>query len=312
VSAEIAGAILHQKGKQPDIGVGRILIHDTLLTIILSMLTIIIDSVKLKEDVTSVEVEMHTSQDDPAGCLHGKVALVTGGSRGLGRAMVDGFAAAGADVVIVSRDGDHCRDVAAEVARSTGRRALGLGAHIGRWDGLDTLVERVYDEFSDVDILVNNAGMSPVYGSVVDVSEELFDKVIAVNLKGPFRLSALIGTRMANGRGGSIINISSVAAARPRPDVLPYAAAKAALNALTIGLARTFGPAVRVNAIVAGTFFTDVSKSWDREAFERRAQTFALRRGGEPSEIVGAALYLASDASSYTTGALLTVDGGQP
>jgi NAD(P)-dependent dehydrogenase (short-subunit alcohol dehydrogenase family) len=143
------------------------------------------------------------------------------------------------------------------------------------------------------------------------VSEELFDKVVAVNLKGPFRLAALVGTRMAAGDGGSIINISSAGALRPRADILPYAAAKAGLNALTQGLAYAFGPSVRCNAIVAGTFMTDVSSSWDINAFNARAQAFALQRGGQPDEIVGAALYLASDASSYTTGSLLTVDGGQ-
>ena len=154
--------------------------------------------------------------------------------------------------------------------------------------------------------------MSPLYDSVDSVSEELFDKVLAVNLKGPFRLSALIGTRMAAGDGGSIINISSAGAVHPRPGILPYAAAKAGLNALTVGLAHTFGPSVRVNAIMAGTFLTDVSKAWDMEAFAERAQGFAMKRGGEPHEIVGAALYLASDLSSYTTGSILTVDGGQP
>ena len=132
-----------------------------------------------------------------------------------------------------------------------------------------------------------------------------------MNLKGAFRLTALVGSRMAAGDGGSIINISSAAAVRPRANVLPYAAAKAGLNALTAGFARTFGPTVRCNAIMAGTFFTDISKAWDLAAFEARAQTFALRRGGQPEEIVGAVLYLASDASSYTTGAVLTVDGGQ-
>jgi NAD(P)-dependent dehydrogenase (short-subunit alcohol dehydrogenase family) len=116
---------------------------------------------------------------------------------------------------------------------------------------------------------------------------------------------------MAAGDGGSIINITSVGAVRPRPDILPYAAAKAGLNALTVGLAHTFGPTVRVNAIMAGTFLTDVSKAWDAEAFAVRAKGFALGRGAEPDEIVGSALYLAGDASSYTTGAILTVDGGQ-
>ena len=244
--------------------------------------------------------------------LSGRVALVTGGSRGLGRAMTLAFAAAGADVVVASRDGAACETFAKEVSAETGRRALGVGAHVGRWSELDGLVDRVYDEFGRVDVLVNNAGMSPLYGDVVDVSEDLFDKVIGVNLKGPFRLMALIGTRMAAGDGGSIINISSAGAVHPRPGILPYAAAKAGLNALTVGFAHTFGPRVRVNAIMAGTFLTDVSKAWDMEAFTKRAEAFALKRGGEPEEIVGAALYLASDLSSYTTGSILTVDGGQP
>jgi len=244
--------------------------------------------------------------------LTGRVALVTGGSRGLGRAMTLAFAQAGADVVVASRDGSACEAFAKEVAAETGRRALGIGAHVGRWDDLAGLVDRVYDELGSLDVLVNNAGMSPVYDSVTDVSEALFDKVLDVNLKGPFRLTALVGTRMAAASGGSIINISSAGAVHPKPHILPYAAAKAGLNALTIGFAHTFGPSVRVNAIMAGTFLTDVSKAWDMEVFNKRAQGFALKRGGEPEEIVGAALYLASDLSSYTTGSILTVDGGQP
>ncbi|HEX6451486.1 MAG TPA: glucose 1-dehydrogenase [Trebonia sp.] len=247
----------------------------------------------------------------PAFDLTGKVALVTGGSRGLGREMVAGFARAGADVVIASRDADACAAYAKEVTAATGRRALAYGVHVGHWDELDGLADAAYAEFGRVDVLVNNAGISPLYDTVDSVSEALFDKVIAVNLRGPFRLAALIGTRMAAGAGGSIINISSTAAARPRPDVLPYAAAKAGLNALTVGLARAFGPKVRCNAIMAGTFLTDVSKSWDKDLFNERAVGFALRRAGEPREIVGTALYLASDASSYTTGAVIAVDGGQ-
>jgi NAD(P)-dependent dehydrogenase (short-subunit alcohol dehydrogenase family) len=247
----------------------------------------------------------------PSFDLTGKVALVTGGSRGLGRAMVAGFAQAGADVIIASRDEAACAAYAAEISAGTGRRALPYGAHVGHWGELDGLVEAAYAAFGRVDILVNNAGMSPRYDTADTVSEELFDKVIAVNLKGPFRIAALVGTRMAAGAGGSIINISSAAAARPRADVLPYAAAKAGLNALTAGLARTFGPSVRCNAIMAGTFLTDVSRSWDKDQYSERVRGFALGRGGEPAEIVGTALYLASDASSYTTGAVITVDGGQ-
>lgn len=183
---------------------------------------------------------------------------------------------------------------------------------MGRWADLDGLVDAAYQRFGRLDVLVNNAGMSPLYDRVDNVSEELFDKVIGVNLKAPFRLAALIGTRMVADGGGSIINISSMGAVRPRPDILPYAAAKAGLNALTVGLAHTFGPTVRCNAIMAGTFLTDVSRHWDPEVFAARAQRFAARRGGQPEEIVGAAIYLASSASSYTTGAILTVDGGQP
>ena len=247
----------------------------------------------------------------PSFDLTGKVALVTGGTRGLGREMVAGLAQAGADVVIASRDAEACAAYAAEITAATGRRSLPYGVHVGHWDELDGLVEAAYAAFGQVDVLVNNAGMSPLYDSVDAVSETLFDKVIAVNLKGPFRLAALVGTRMAAGAGGSIINISSAAAVRPRPDVLPYAAAKAGLNALTAGLARTFGPTVRCNAILAGTFLTDVSRAWDQDRFAERARGFALQRGAQPREIVGTALYLASDASSYTTGAVITVDGGQ-
>ena len=243
--------------------------------------------------------------------LTGRVVLVTGATRGLGRAMVDGFAQAGADLVVVSRKADACEQVAKQLAADYGVEALPRAAHVGRWAELDGLVEDAYDRFGRVDVLVNNAGMSPLYDSVDSVSEELFDKVVAVNLKGPFRLAALVGTRMAAGDGGSIINISSAGALRPRADILPYAAAKAGVNALTQGMAYSFGPSVRCNAIVAGTFMTDVSSSWDMDAFNARAQAFALQRGGQPDEIVGAALYLASDASSYTTGSLLTVDGGQ-
>jgi NAD(P)-dependent dehydrogenase (short-subunit alcohol dehydrogenase family) len=244
--------------------------------------------------------------------LDGRVALVTGGSRGLGRAMVEGFAQAGADVAIVARHLEPCQALADEIEQTTGCRALPYACHVGHWDELSALVEEVYRDFGRVDVLVNNAGMSPRYERVEDVSEDLFDKVVGVNLKGPFRLAAVVGSRMAASGGGSIINISSTGAVRPRADIIPYAAAKAGLNAITVGFAHAFGPTVRCNAIMAGTFLTDVSKSWDLEVFARRAQTFALKRGGQPGEIVGAALYLASDASSFTTGTIVTVDGGQP
>lgn len=243
--------------------------------------------------------------------LTGKVAVVTGGSRGLGRAMSFAFAEQGATVVVASRKVDACERAAAEIAAATGGKAIGLGCHVGEWEQCDRLVEEVYQRFGRVDILVNNAGMSPRYDSLADVSEELYDKVLAVNLRGPFRLSSLVGTQMAAGEGGSIINVSSVAAVMPSPKEVPYAAAKAGLNNLTVSLARAFAPRVRVNCIMAGPFLTDISRAWDMEAFEREAaRTIPLRRGGQPDEIVGAALYLASDASSYTTGSIVKVDGG--
>lgn len=247
--------------------------------------------------------------------LTGRVAVVTGGSRGLGREMVLAFAAQGADVVIASRKLDNCERVAAEV-EALGRRALPIAYHAGEWDDAERLYDAVYREFGRCDVLVNNAGMSPRYDGVENVTEALYDKVMAVNLKGPFRLSALVGTRMAGddhggSDGGSIIFVSSTASRRPSRDELVYGAAKAGVNNLTYGLARTLGPRVRVNCIVPGPFLTDISTAWDLDEFERRAATaFALGRAGLPGEIVGVALYLAGDASSYTTGALIAVDGG--
>lgn len=242
--------------------------------------------------------------------MTGKVAVVTGGSRGLGRELVRAFARRGADVVIASRKLEACEALGREVTEETGRRCLPFAVNVGDWKGCDALADAAYDEFGHVDVLVNNAGMSLLYPSVDAVEEAMWDKVLAVNLKGPFRLSARIGTRMAQDGGGSIINISSVAAQRPTADALPYAAAKAGLNALTEGLAKAFGPAVRVNTIMAGPFRTDISKAWQPDTVERIARRHALGRVGEPDEIVGAALYFASDASSFATGAVLRLDGG--
>jgi len=244
--------------------------------------------------------------------LSGKVALVTGGSRGLGREIAGAFAAAGADVLIASRKRDACLRAAEEIRSATGRRAVGYSCHVGRWDEIDRLVEAAYAEFGSVDILVNNAGMSPLYEAPSTVGEELYDKVLSVNLKGPFRLMAVIGARMAASTGGSIINISSGGSVRPRPEILPYAAAKAGLNAMTVGFAHALGPSVRVNTLMPGPFLTDVSAAWDSRSARARHAAYALGRAGRPAEIVGAALYLASDAASFTTGATLAVDGGMP
>lgn len=258
-------------------------------------------------DPSAVESATPASRFD----LSGKVALVTGGSRGLGRAMVLAFAAAGADVVVASRKLDACQEVAG-LARAMGRRALGVSCHVGHWDQLEQLAERVYETFGKLDVLVNNAGMSLVYGDVSEVSEAMWDKVVDLNMKGVFRLTALVGERMKRAGGGSIVNVSSTGSIRPTPWIIPYAAAKAGVNAMTVGFARAFGPQVRVNCIMAGPFFTDIAKAWDMPAVEKGLAAHALGRGGQPDEVVGAALYFASDASTYTTGAVLRVDGGIP
>ncbi|WP_006242537.1 SDR family NAD(P)-dependent oxidoreductase [Mycolicibacterium tusciae] len=244
--------------------------------------------------------------------LTDRVVLVTGGSRGLGREMALAAAQCGADVVIASRKYEACVATADEITAATGRAALPYAVHVGRWDELDGLVDAAYERFGKVDVLINNAGMSPLYESLASVTEKLFDAVVNLNLKGPFRLSALIAERMVAGGGGSIINVSSTGSLRPGPHELPYAAAKAGLNALTEGLALAYGPTVRVNTLMPGPFLTDVSKAWDIEATTAGAQRFALKRLGQPAEIIGAALFLASDASSYTSGSIVRVDGGIP
>jgi len=243
--------------------------------------------------------------------LSGRVALVTGGSRGLGREMVLAFAEAGADVVIASRKLASCEELARSVEERFGRRALAYACNVSNWEELEGLSDAAHDHFGKIDILVNNAGGSPLYDHVSNLDHALWQKVIDLNLTAPFRLSSLVGAKMLESGGGSIIMVSSVAAIDPGPDTIPYAAAKAGLNNMTTGLARTFGPSVRVNCIMPGMFRTDISKAWDMKAVEESARaSLPLQRIGEPNEIVGAALYLASDASSYTTGAVLPVTGG--
>jgi NAD(P)-dependent dehydrogenase (short-subunit alcohol dehydrogenase family) len=243
--------------------------------------------------------------------LTGKVVVVTGGSRGLGKQIAYAVARQGADVVIASRKLAACEQAANEINNETGRQTMAYGVHVGRWDELEPFVDAVYDRFGRVDVLFNNAGMSPVYDKLTDVSEKLFDSVVNLNFKGPFRLAALIGERMYVAGGGSIINVSSSGSIRPTGRIVPYAGAKAALNAMSEGLAEGLGPNVRVNTLMPGTFATDVSKAWDFDAVaEDRKQHTALQRVGQPPEIIGAALFLASDASSYTSGTIIRVDGG--
>lgn len=244
--------------------------------------------------------------------VSGKVVLVTGGSRGLGKAICLEFARRGAQLAIVSRKLAECENVARQ-ARDLGTNALPLSCHVGNWDALQGLVDAVCRHYGRIDVLVNNAGMSPLAPSLLQTSEALFDKIIGVNLKGPLRLTALVATCMADSGGGSIINISSLAALKPTPFTTVYSAAKAGLNALTIASAQEYAALnVRVNAIVCGTFDTDSTAGFVRNesALPQVIQPIALKRVGHPQEVVGACIYFAAEASSYTTGSLLCVDGG--
>lgn len=239
-----------------------------------------------------------------------KKIVITGGSRGLGFQMARAFSSLGADVAIASRRLAACEDAATAITAETGGTVRPYALQVADWEQCTQFAQTVWEDMGGVDVLVNNAGSSPLYDSISGISEELYDKVIGLNLKGPFRLSALLGEKMVEAGGGAIVNISSIASLHPKPATVPYSAAKAGLNATTVALAHAYGPSVRVNCVVPGTFLTDVSHHWDEEAFTERAQTFAAKRGGQPEEVVGAVLYLASPLASYTTGALLTVDGG--
>jgi NAD(P)-dependent dehydrogenase (short-subunit alcohol dehydrogenase family) len=242
--------------------------------------------------------------------LTGRVAVVTGGSRGIGRAVAFGLAEAGATVVIASRKLDRCEQTAADITEATGSRALPVACHVGRWADCDALVDTVDRELGRCDVLVNNAGMSPLYDGLPNVTEDLYDKVHAVNAKGPFRLSALLGSRMADGDGGSIINISTAGSLRPDATDLPYAMAKAALNALTLGLAGAWAPKVRANLVLPGAFDTDITLAWGDEAKARAGAINPMGRIGQPADLVGLCLFLASPASSYINGAQVLADGG--
>lgn len=243
--------------------------------------------------------------------LSGKVAVVTGGSRGLGFVIAQGLAQAGASVAIASRNLDTCR-VAVEKLQATGAQASAHAFDAGNWSECDKLYAEINHRWGGSDILINNVGKSPVAPSSLETSEELFDKIIALNLRVVFRLCSLFGAHMAANQGGAIVNISSTGSLRPNPSFAPYAAAKAGVNVLTETFAQEFAPKVRVNTVMPGPFHTDATRAWSRsEAFTQQAPgILPLGRAGNPPEIVGAVLYLVSDLSSFTTGACLAVDGG--
>jgi len=242
--------------------------------------------------------------------LAGRVAVVTGGSRGIGRAIAGGFAAAGADVVIASRKIENCRAMADELDAAHGVHCLPIAYHAGRWDDSDRLADEVLARYGRCDVLVNNAGMSPHHDGVAAITEAYFDKVSAVNLKGPFRLSARLGAHMAGAGGGSIINVSTIGSLRPGASEVVYACAKAGVNALTVALAGEFGPSVRVNALLPGAVETDIAAAWTPELRASSTKDVPLARIGRPEDFVGPALWLASASSAFVTGTLIRVDGG--
>jgi NAD(P)-dependent dehydrogenase (short-subunit alcohol dehydrogenase family) len=240
----------------------------------------------------------------------GRVVVVTGGSRGIGRAIAEGFAAAGADVVIASRKIENCRAMADELDATHGTHCLPVAYHAGRWDDSDRLADEVIARYGRCDVLVNNAGMSPHHDGVATITEAYFDKVSAVNLKGPFRLSTRLGAEMAEAGNGSIINISTIGSLRPGASEIVYACAKAGLNALTIALAGELGPSVRVNALLPGAVETDIAAAWTPEMRASATNNVPLERVGRPEDFAGPALWLASTRSAFVTGTLIRVDGG--
>lgn len=245
--------------------------------------------------------------------LKGKVALVTGGSRGLGQAMVMGLAQAGADVVIASRKLDACEEVAAEAA-ALGVTALPVSCHTGDPASIDNLISTIWERFGRLDILVNNAGINPSTAPLCDLEHGLFQKVLDVNLLGPWYLASRAAPKMRDNGGGSIINVISVGGIKPSPTQGTYAASKAALSALTRVMAAEWAPwGIRVNDLAPGshrsTMFDNAAAHFPGFEDGAKQQSF-LKRIAETDEIVGSVIYLASGMSSFATGMTLISDGG--
>ena len=246
--------------------------------------------------------------------LTGRVAIVTGSTKGLGRSIAEGLSAAGASVVVSSRDQGRCDDAAAEIRAATGGEVLAAACHMGDWDALPSLVERTMDRFGRIDVLVNNAGIHPGQMTVMDMTSEYLDKLFAVNLKGPVRLAALVAPIMAEQGRGSVVNVATVGAYAGGPGVGAYTSVKAALINFTKTMAREWaGLGIRVNAISPGPFASEMMKGtakFDPEFMTRSGSATMQKRVAECDEIIGAAVYLASDASSFVTGEDHVVSGG--
>ena len=257
---------------------------------------------------------MEARSTAPSGkALAGKRALITGGSRGIGLAIAERFVDEGAEVVIVSRKQEQLDEVAARLS-ARGGKAYAIAAHMGKLEDIRALITKLDAQGLDIDILVNNAGISPPHvESMVDTTEALWDKVMDVNLKGPFFLTAAIGKRMIARGTGAVVNISTTSALMAQPEIGAYCISKAGLNSLTRCFARELGPhGIRVNAISCGVIQTAMGDHTtnDPQRFADMMKINPLKRVGQPEEVAQTALYLASEASSYSTGLILQVDGG--
>jgi NAD(P)-dependent dehydrogenase (short-subunit alcohol dehydrogenase family) len=244
--------------------------------------------------------------------LDGRSALVTGGTRGLGRVMAEALAEAGASVCITSRAIDAARTAANEIAAASGARVEGLEAEVTTADGVNRLVDVAHRDFGRVDILVNNAGVN-IRGTVGELTESDWDTVLDTNLKGVFLLSRAFGPAMCERRWGRVINLSSMLASIALPGRAPYAASKAGVVGLTRVLALEWAACgVTVNAICPGPFATEMNRQLleDPEKYAAFVQKLPVGRWGELHEIKGIVVFLASEASSFVTGAALAIDGG--
>jgi NAD(P)-dependent dehydrogenase (short-subunit alcohol dehydrogenase family) len=246
--------------------------------------------------------------------LTGKVAIVTGSTKGIGRAMASGLAQAGATVVVSSRKQDLCDQVAKEIEAETGRSTLGLACHVGDWDAIPPFVETVRERFGKIDVLVNNAGITPTRMTPSEITLDVWRKIFSVNVEGPLRMTQCVAPVMRDNGGGSIVNIASMAAYSGGTVVCAYGASKAALVNLTKSQAQELVSwNVRVNVLSPGPFLSEMVEGAERNApgfKDLIAGGTLMQRIADPAEIVGPVLYLASDASSFVTGDDISVSGG--
>ena len=244
--------------------------------------------------------------------LEGKVALITGASKGIGEAIARGLAEFGAKVVVSSRD-QKAVEAVAEAFRADGLKAIGIAANIGNIDETHALVDKTVEAYGGLDIIINNAAANPAFGPIQKTEQRAFDKIIDVNLKGPLELCKKAYPILKQRGGGSIIHISSIGGVTPQSGIGIYSVSKAAINNLTQVMAQDWGADnIRVNAICPGLIETKFSEAlWsDQAILERFLKRIPLKRIGTADEVAGLAVYLASDAAAYCTGSIYMLDGG--